>query len=123
MEDLGGRLLEVTQDLERHERRDDRLEYLAYVPPGSLARGKRLGTTGNSGRTQVCATCHGAALRGMNDVPGIAGRSPSYLLRQLLAFRHGARTTEAAKPMEPVVEKLELPEMIALAAWCASLNP
>ena len=47
-EDLGDRMLEVTQDLTRHERRDDRLEYLAYVPPGAINRGKRLVMTGKS---------------------------------------------------------------------------
>ena len=45
-EDLEDRLLEVTNELARHERRDDRLEYMAYVPPGSINRGKRLVTTG-----------------------------------------------------------------------------
>ena len=35
-EDLEDRLLEVTNELVRHERRDDRLEYSAYVPPGSI---------------------------------------------------------------------------------------
>ena len=56
-------------------------------------------------------------------MPPIAGRSPSYLLRQLLAFRNGARTGEAAAQMAPSVEKLELDDMIALAAYVGSLYP
>jgi cytochrome c553 len=121
-EDIEGRLLEVTNALDRHERRDDRLEYTAYVPPGSLNRGKRLVTTGD-GKTVKCATCHGTTLKGMENVPPIAGRSPSYLLRQLLAFKHGVRDTEAARLMAPSVEKLEVADMVDVVAYLGSLYP
>jgi cytochrome c553 len=123
MEDLGDRLIEVTNELERHERRDDRLEYTAYAPPGSVARGKRLATTGGDGKTQVCASCHLASLKGTDKIPPIAGRSPSYQLRQLVAFRNGLRTGEAGLQMDPVVVKLELNDMIDLAAYLGSLSP
>jgi len=122
-EDLAGRLLEVTNTLDRHERRDDRLEYTAYAPPGSLLLGKRLVTAGEGGKTQKCAECHGPNLKGMENVPPIAGRSPSYLLRQLLSFQHGLRSNEAGKKMQPVVEKLELADMVAIAAYVSSLYP
>jgi cytochrome c553 len=121
-EDIDGLLLEVTNTLDRHERRDDRLEYTAYVPPGSLNRGKRLVNTGD-GKTVKCATCHGTTLKGMENVPPIAGRSPSYLLRQMLAFKHGVRNTELAKQMGPSVEKLELADMIDISAYVGSLYP
>jgi len=121
-EDLEDRLLEVTNELERHERRDDRLEYTAYVPPGSLLRGKRMVMTGD-GKTQACAQCHGPQFKGLNDVPPLAGRSPSYLLRQLLAFKTGVRANEAGKQMLPTVEKLELEDMIAVSAYLGSLYP
>jgi cytochrome c553 len=121
-EDLDGRLLEVTNALERHERRDDRLEYTAYAPPGSLLTGKRLVTSGgDAGKTQKCATCHGPKLQGIENVPPLAGRSPTYLLRQLLAFQHGLRKNEPARQMTPVVEKLELADMVAIAAYLGSL--
>jgi len=126
-EDLGTRLLEVAPDITRHQYRDDRMQYTAYVPPGALASGKRLATTGKgadgSARTQICATCHLANLRGTDRIPPIAGRSPTYLLRQLLAFKNGARTGEAAEQMKATVEKLELEDMIALAAYIGSLYP
>jgi cytochrome c553 len=122
-EDLDDRLLEVTNELARHERRDDRLQYTAYVPPGSINRGKRLVTTGDGGKTQMCATCHLASLKGTDKIPAIAGRPPSYLLRQLLAFRNGTRAGDAAAQMTPVVEKLTLTEMIDVAAYLASLYP
>ncbi len=122
-EELGDRLLEVAPDIERHQRRDDRMQYTVYVPPGSLARGKALAATGSKGKTQICSTCHLANLKGDAKVPPIAGRSPTYLLRQLLAFKNGARSGEAAAQMTPTVEKLELDDMIALAAYMGSLYP
>jgi cytochrome c553 len=127
-EDLEGRLLEVTNELQRHERRDDRLQYTVYVPPGSQARGKRLATTAEGEekgvkRTQICSTCHLGNLKGTDKIPPIAGRSPTYLLRQMLAFRNGTRVNEASPQMAPVVENLTLPEMIDLVAYVGSLYP
>jgi len=122
-EDLEDRLLEVTNELVRHERRDDRLEYTAYVPPGSIGRGKRLVVTGDGGKTQPCATCHLANLKGTDKIPPIAGRQPTYLLRQLVAFRNGTRAGDAASQMAPVVEKLTLNDMIDVAAYLGSLYP
>jgi cytochrome c553 len=88
-----------------------------------MARGKRLATTGDGGKTQICSTCHLATLKGTDKIPPIAGRSPTYLLRQLLAFRNGTRSGEAAQQMSTTVEKLELVDMIALAAYVGSLYP
>ena len=122
-EDLGERLVEVAPDIARHERRDPKMQYTVYAPPGSLVRGKSLATTGDKGKTQICSTCHLARLEGTDKIPPIAGRSPTYLLRQLIAFRNGTRSNEAAKQMDAVVEKLELEDMVALAAYVGSLYP
>jgi cytochrome c553 len=122
-EDLESRLLEVAPDITRHQHRDDRMQYTVYVPPGSLAQGKILVTTGDKGKTQPCATCHLAGLKGTDKIPPIGGRSPTYLLRQLIAFKNGTRGGDAAAQMAPVVEKLELEDMIALAAYVGSLYP
>jgi cytochrome c553 len=122
-EDLEDRLIEVAPEIVRHQHRDDRMQYTVYVPPGSLFRGKLLVTTGDKGTTQPCATCHGPKLTGTDKAPPIAGRSPTYLLRQLIGFRNGLRANEAAKQMDAVVEKLELKDMVALAAYVGSLYP
>ena len=117
----------VAPDITRHQRRDDRMQYTAYAPPGSLARGKRLATTGQdldkTSKTPICATCHLANLKGTDKVPPIAGRSPTYLLRQLLAYKNGDRKGESAAQMAPSVEKLELEDLVALAAYVGSLYP
>jgi hypothetical protein len=119
-EPLGTRLLEFAPDAVRHERRDDDMEYVAYVPPGSLRRGKFLANGGAP--SDACVGCHGDRLQGVGVVPRLAGRSPTYLLRQLVAFQTGARAGAAAQPMAAVAAKLEVGAMIDAAAYAASLN-
>ena len=62
-------------------------------------------------------------LRGLGPVPGIAGRSPSYMIRQLYDFKSGARAGKDSALMKPSVEKLTVEDMIALAAYAATLAP
>lgn len=121
-EPLAGRIVETPRDFERHERRDPNTPYVAYVPVGSLGRGHAIATTAR-GDVPACIGCHGADLRGVGPVPALAGRSPTYLLRQLVAFRTGARAGASGAPMQPVVANLELDDMIAVAAYAASLTP
>ena len=121
-EPLGQRIIEVPENLEQFERRDGRSRWVAYVPLGSVQRGHELVTSG-SGRTVPCGTCHGPDLKGVSPIPGIAGRSPSYLIRQLYDFRAGVRAGAGSALMKPVVEKLSMDDMISLAAYAASLNP
>ena len=122
-EPLGGRLVEVASDAQRHELHDPRLEYVAYVPPGSVARGRALARRGAAGPATACTCCHGAQLRGVGLVPPIAGRSPSYLLRQLVGFAAGARATPADSAMRAVAAALTLDDMIAAAAYAGSRDP
>ena len=122
-EPIGQRIVEVPEDLERFESRDARARFIAYVPPGSIAKGRALAATGGGGRALQCGTCHGPDLRGLGPVPGIAGRSPSYIVRQLYDFKHGARAGAGAPLMTPAVDKLTLDDMISLAAYAASLKP
>jgi len=121
-ESLGQRLIEVATDAERHELRDARAEYVAYVPPGSIARGTTLATRGVPG-VKACTSCHGQRLRGVGLVPPLAGRSPSYMLRQLLGFAAGARSSPEAAPMRAIAAALRLDDMIAAAAYAGSLAP
>ncbi|HEX4487728.1 MAG TPA: c-type cytochrome [Terriglobales bacterium] len=122
-EPIAGRIIEMPTDLEQFESRDTHSEFVAWVPKGSVAAGKKLATTGAHGNTVACSTCHGADLQGMQAVPGIAGRSPSYLMRQLYDMKYGARTGPATLPMKPVLAHLSEEDMTALAAYAASLNP
>ena len=62
-------------------------------------------------------------LKGDGDtVPWIAGRSPSFIVRQLFDIQNGKRTG-TADPMKMVVEKLTADDIVAIAAYVASLKP
>ena len=118
---LGSRIIEVADDFMRFTVRDDTVTYTAYVPPGSIAAGRSLALSGRAGVT-ACIACHGAGLRGSAIAPAIAGRSPSTLFRQLFGFTAGARQTAASAPMRAEVRDLTQSDMIAAAAYAASLR-
>ena len=121
-EAIGQRIIEVPDDLERFVSRDTRATFTAYVPRGSLKKGQALVADGG-GKTVPCGTCHGPDLKGVGQIPGIAGRSPSYLVRQLYDFKHGTRAGSDGVQMKPAVENLTVEDMINLAAYAASLVP
>lgn len=108
-EAIAGRIIEVPDDPEAFERRDPRSRFTAFVPPGSLARGAAVA------EQHACLECHSSALNGWGP-----GRSPSYILRQLLAFKSGARADAGAEPMQAVVAALGDADMVDVAAWLAA---
>lgn len=122
-EPIGRRIIEIPEDAVRTEDlRDPRSGFIAYVPVGSLKRGARLVKTGGT-KTRACGPCHGANLTGIGPIPGIAGRSPSYVARQLYDMKHGARTGEWTELMKPVVEHLSEDDLLDIAAYTASVRP
>ncbi len=123
MEPIGRRIIETPVNVEQTEMRDDAFGFIAYVPVGSIRKGKALVTTGGAGKTIQCAICHGADLKGLGNVPSIAGRSPSYIVRQLYDIQSGARAGVDTQLMEPITAKLTLDDMISIAAYLASLHP
>lgn len=122
-EPIGQRIIEVPEDLEQFVSRDTHARFIAYVPVGSIQKGLALAATGGEARTVQCGVCHGPGLQGLGPIPGFAGRSPSYIVRQLYDFKHGARAGVGGALMKASVEKLTLEDMIALAAYAASLTP
>jgi cytochrome c553 len=117
-EPLDQRFIEVPEFPDRTERlRDPKAGFVAYVPVGTIEKGKLLVTTG-SGKTVRCDTCHGGNLMGMSDVPPIADRTVSYTVRQLYNYQQSTRQSQV---MRPIVAKLSPDEMIAIAAYLASL--
>lgn len=123
LEAIGHRIVELPDRPRDFERRDSRTTFTAYVPPGSLARGKAVATTGAGVSVLACATCHGAQLQGLGQAPPIAGRSPTYMIRQLYEIQAGIRAGAAVAPMKIGIAALSLDDMIAAAAWAASLPP
>jgi cytochrome c553 len=107
-------IVEVPDDNLRAEARDTRMGWTAYVPPGTLGRGKQVAAK------YQCATCHGTNLEGIGPVPPLAGRSPSYTMRQLFDMKEGARRGPWAELMKPIVSRMTLQEMMAVSAFAAS---
>ena len=122
-EAIGQRIIEVPEDLAQFEHRDPRSQFIAYVPIGSIAKGAALVSAGGAGKTLQCAICHGPDLKGLGGVPSIAGRSPSYVVRQLYDMKNGARAGTAAQLMKATVANLTVDDMLAIAAYLASRNP
>jgi len=121
-EPIGRRIVEVPENEERAKMRDPHSPFVAYVPTGSIKAGETLATGGN-GKTIRCTVCHGSDLKGLGNVPGLAGRSPIYLFRQLYDMQHGTRKGNAVALMQPVVAKLTQDDMLALAAYIGSRTP
>jgi cytochrome c553 len=122
-EPLGKRILETPENAEATEvLRDPHSGFFAYVPPGSIKKGEALVTKASSKTTQ-CGVCHGADLKGLGPVPGIAGRSPSYLVRQMYDMQQGARNGAWTQLMKPVVANLSEEDLIDIAAYTSSRTP
>ncbi len=119
-EPIGARIVEVPENPERTELRDPISGFIAYVPAGTLAKGAALA---KGSKTTACAACHGADLHGMGPVPPIAGRTSSYLTRQLWDFKSGARSGPWSPLMKQIVDKLTDADMIAVAAYVSSQKP
>lgn len=123
-EPIGDRIIEVPKNTELAQLRDPNSGFLVYAPIGSIKKGEFLATTGGSGKTVGCDNCHGEGLTGGRfGEPGIAGRSPMYLARQLYGFKRFTRNGPDAQLMQPVVENLSDEDILDLAAYLASLNP
>jgi cytochrome c553 len=123
-EPLGKRIIVLPDDEERIMRRDPHGSVTtAYVPMGSIARGKELATSGGAGKTFSCAACHGPNLQGQGFVPRIAGLQPIYIFRQLYSFQQNSRAGASATLMKPVVANLTEDDMTAISAYVGSLAP
>ena len=122
-EPLGERIVETPEDLERFESRDARATFVAYAPTGSIRAGAAIASGEGVEKALACTTCHGKDLRGQAAVPSIAGRSPSYVVRQLYEMQTGVRAGKGAGLMKKTVARLSLSDMISVAAYLASLKP
>jgi cytochrome c553 len=139
-EPLGERIVEVPEYRERTRLYDSHAGFVAYVPVGSIKRGKDFAAAGAAtvvagkiatpGKTVACSECHGKDLRGAAHapdstlpVPGLTGRSPIYIVRQLYDFHSGARSGAGAELMKPIATQMTLRDMIDVAAYLGSLAP
>jgi cytochrome c553 len=123
-EPLVQRIIVLPEDPERILARDTHGSVtIAYVPQGSIAKGKELVTTGGAGKTVSCMACHGESLKGLGDMPRIAGLQPIYIFRQMYGIQHWNRVGASVALMEQPVSNLSEDDMIAIAAYVGSLAP
>ncbi len=123
MEPIANRIITVPDDQEKARLRDPKTGFIAYVPPGSVARGKALVESGASGKGVQCAICHGETMKGIGNVPRLAGLHPIYTARQLHLFKNGERNGVDAQLMKRAVAPLTDNDILAISAYLASLAP
>lgn len=121
-EPIDGRIITVATDAYRSSVYDPDSGVTAYVPPGSVARGRALVMAGG-GLTLGCVICHGEDLRGIDPAPPLAGRTPDYIARQLWDIKSGARRGGAVALMQAPVKRLTPADLTAVSAYIASLRP
>ena len=122
-EPIGTRIIETPENPLETQLRNPRSGFIAYTPIGSIKRGEALATTGGDGKTTACPICHGPDLKGLGTVPNLAGRSPSYLARQMYDIKLGTRKGLMSPLMLPVVAKLTDSDIVDLIAYISSRQP
>lgn len=122
MEPIGSRIIMLPEDQEKARLRDPRSGFVAYVPPGSVGRGRTL-ASGGGGKTVACDVCHGDGLKGLANVPRLAGLHPIYVARQMYLFKEGGRSGPDAPLMKKPVANLTDADILNLSAYVASLTP
>jgi cytochrome c553 len=116
MEPIGRRIIETPVDAEATEGlRNPRSGFIAYAPVGSVKKGKKLASQ--------CGVCHGTGLKGLGPVPGLAGRSPSYLVREMYDIQQGTRRGNWTELMKPAMNGLSQDDLLNIAAYVSSLEP
>ena len=122
MEPIGDRIIMLPEDQTKARLRDPRSGFVAYVPPGSLAKGRAL-VDGGGGKTVACNICHGDGMKGLANVPRLAGLHPIYVARQLHLFKDGGRSGPDAPLMTKPVAALTNDDILNVSAYLASLPP
>jgi cytochrome c553 len=133
-EPIGKRIIESPEDVEQSQvLRSSHGTWIAYVPVGSIKKGKNLVETGGmtvvngqivAGKTLACGTCHGKDLKGIApDVPGLAGRSPSYMAREIFDIQQRARvgSNSNVELMRVAIKDLTPEDILDITAYLASL--
>ena len=132
-EPIAGRIIEVPENEEQAETyRNPRSGFVAYVPVGSIKKGKDLVTTGGmrivgdkivQGKTTPCGTCHGLDLMGVPTCrPSPAARRATWCGR-CWDMQQGTRNGASAQLMKLVVANLTEEDLVSIAAYVSSRGP
>ena len=109
---LRDRIVEVPDDVHQWDLGNPHATFTVFVPKGSAG-----------GVSAPCGSCHGIDYKGTATAPPLAGRSPSYLARQLFDMQYGTRSGPAVAPMVPEVAHMTASDRVAIVACLASLRP
>jgi cytochrome c553 len=122
-EPIAGRIIEVPENYAEAKARSPRSRFIAYVPEGSIEKGRKIATQGVAG-VAPCVTCHGTAFDGTGLGPALAGAFPSYIVRQLYDFRHGKRAGLADQTgyMSTSSRLLSPEDIVNVASYLGSLD-
>ena len=115
------------------DQRQRMADYFARLPPaaaqgpaptGDRVRGRALAETGDWAHgVPACDACHGPGGLGVGAaMPPLRGQGEAYLLRQLQAFRGGARRGDGLGLMASVARRLSETDLRAAAAYYAGLT-
>jgi len=75
-------------------------------PPGDPLAGRKV--------ARMCAVCHGInGLAKQPDAANLAGQDPGYIVRQLAAFRSGARKNETMNTMAQTLNDQQMRDVAA----------
>jgi cytochrome c553 len=121
-EPIGSRIIETPVDGALTDAKDPRSGFVAYVPVGSVSKGAKV-VAGKTASAPACEGCHGAGLKGAGSIPPLAGRSPSYVARQLYDIQQSSRRGAMTGMMKRVVAQLTEEDIVNIAAYTASLEP
>lgn len=94
------------------------------VDPAVIARGRNLAINGAWDRqVPPCFKCHAVDGLGVAPAfPAIAGQHAAYTVRQLEAWKTGARTNDPQKLMKAVAESLSDDDIRSVAEYLATLG-
>lgn len=88
-----------------------------------LAKGKLIFDEGLvAAAVPACSGCHGSDGVGDGKYPRLAGQHPSYVEKQLLAFKSGERANDLKGAMSAVAKRLSEADIRAAAHYVASMK-
>lgn len=80
------------------------------APAGNVAEGRKIAAS-------ICQSCHGLnGLAQMPEMPTIAGSDAAYLVKQLEAYRSGARENEMMSAVAPMLDDKKMADAAAYYA-------
>ena len=119
-EPIGNRLVELPDNEQAALDRDPRSGFVVYAPTGSLAKGQALVTTGGDKTTAMRDLPRRNAQGPRHDARDRFYRHGNYIVRQLYFFQDGERSGPSAALMKNVVQRLDVDDMLAIAAYLSS---